>query len=138
MTVYYYLKALRKLAEKRSKVDKQSEKKDIINDFANFASKVHIPKLRDGIISSEKISITDIAQVKPIINNYLGIEELEFKYATIINNIPTSIPNSHNDSTPASLRRVNILNFFKFCFLLIFFRLGSKNSRTIKSNGYKN
>ena len=52
--------------------------------------------------------LLDIDQIKPVINDFMGLEELEFKYARIINNIPVSIPDKSNDSTPASLRRVSI------------------------------
>ena len=42
------MKALRKLAAKRSKVENRIEKRDIIADYANFASNVYAPKARDG------------------------------------------------------------------------------------------
>ncbi len=42
------VKALRKLAEKRNKVENKVEKRDIIADYANFGSSVYAPKARDG------------------------------------------------------------------------------------------
>lgn len=42
------VKALRKLADKRSKVENKVEKRDIIADYANFGSSVYAPKARDG------------------------------------------------------------------------------------------
>ncbi len=42
------IKALRKLAAKRSKVENKIEKRDIIADYANYASNVYAPRARDG------------------------------------------------------------------------------------------
>lgn len=42
------MKALRKLAAKRTKVENKIEKRDIIADYANYASNVYAPRARDG------------------------------------------------------------------------------------------
>lgn len=43
------IKALRKLADRRSKIDQKVEKRDIISEYGNYASKVYAPKARDGV-----------------------------------------------------------------------------------------
>ena len=43
------IKALRKLADQRMRIDNKVEKRDIIGEYGNYASKVYAPKARDGV-----------------------------------------------------------------------------------------
>jgi hypothetical protein len=44
------VKALRKLSDQRARIDNKIEKRDIIAEYGNYASKVYAPRARDGIL----------------------------------------------------------------------------------------
>lgn len=65
------IKALRKLADQRSKIDNKKEKRDIIGEYGNYASKVYAPKARDGAFR-DKPSTTLQVKIEEL-RHYEGI-----------------------------------------------------------------
>ncbi|KAJ3225873.1 Cilia- and flagella-associated protein 91 [Clydaea vesicula] len=69
------IKALRKLSEKREQVGIDFQRRDIIQEYADFGSKIYAPKTRDGVFKDRTVTTlcVQISQLK----EHLGIEQLE-------------------------------------------------------------
>ncbi|KAI8813718.1 solute carrier, TRAMD3 or PAT1-domain-containing protein [Cladochytrium replicatum] len=90
------IKALRKLTEKRSKVGGKLDRRDIISDYSNFASRVYAPKARDGIFSDRSAIILKPELMKDL-KTYRGLCELEATFAPSVLRAEISIPNSNEN-----------------------------------------
>ena len=55
------IKSLRKLTDKRNKVENKIEKRDIIADYANYGSTVYAPKARDGSFQDKASSTLKVS-----------------------------------------------------------------------------
>ncbi|KAJ3091336.1 Cilia- and flagella-associated protein 91 [Quaeritorhiza haematococci] len=69
------IKALRKLTDKRAKIENKIERRDIIAEYGNYGSKVYAPKARDGA-SLDKMSVglhVDVDDLK----TFTGLAQLE-------------------------------------------------------------
>lgn len=71
----WWLSAIRKLTEKRRKVEGKLERRDVINDFSNYGSQSYAPLTRVGIFidrGSEQFVVKSRH-----LNTYQGLMELE-------------------------------------------------------------
>ncbi|KAJ3276014.1 Cilia- and flagella-associated protein 91 [Terramyces sp. JEL0728] len=68
-------KRLRKLQEQRNRVDQKLEKRDIINEYGNFGSKVYAPKARDGVFKDKASTTLQIRLTE--MDTLSGLIELE-------------------------------------------------------------
>jgi hypothetical protein len=94
--------SLRKLNEKRQKVINEDTKRDIIQEYADFSSKIYAPKLRDGAQVDRAQGMLRV-QIDEL-NEYLGIEKLEAQIPDHVFNASTerrSDMTDPNSSTPA-------------------------------------
>ncbi|KAI8894254.1 solute carrier, TRAMD3 or PAT1-domain-containing protein [Globomyces pollinis-pini] len=96
------IKAIRKLTEKRTMVDIKKEKRDIISEYGNFASKVYAPKARDGVFRDVNSSTIKLKLVD--LDHYGGLTSLE-------NSLPKHVMEAHiaraepNDNRSLEARR---------------------------------
>ena len=73
--LFYVIPAIRKLTEKRRKVEGKLERRDIINDYSGFGSQTYAPLTRVGIFldrGSEQFVVKSRH-----LNTYQGLLELE-------------------------------------------------------------
>lgn len=98
------IKALRKLADRRAKIDNKVEKRDIIGEYGNYASKVYAPKARDGVFRDKVDSTLHIkldeldnfqgTRALLVLIKNLGLVELE-------TTLPKSIVEPRIDRVPS-------------------------------------
>ncbi|KAJ3192923.1 Cilia- and flagella-associated protein 91, partial [Irineochytrium annulatum] len=97
------VKEMRKLTEKRAKVENKIERRDIIAEYANYSSRVYAPKARDGIFQ-DKADMTlrfNVAELE----NYSGILELESTFNRHVLDADISLPDSSANRRNPSARR---------------------------------
>ncbi|KAI8853400.1 solute carrier, TRAMD3 or PAT1-domain-containing protein [Chytridium lagenaria] len=82
--------ALRKLGEKRNKIENKIERRDIIAEYANYSSRVYAPKARDGVFQ-DKATATLRLNV-PELDNLNSILELESTLSPAVLNANISLP----------------------------------------------
>jgi hypothetical protein len=68
-------KALRKLQDQRQKVDRKVLKRDIIEEYGNYGSKVFAPKARDGVFRDK--AATTLSIHIPELNDFKGLIDIE-------------------------------------------------------------
>ncbi|KAJ3233118.1 Cilia- and flagella-associated protein 91 [Chytriomyces hyalinus] len=101
------VKALRKLTEKRSKVGTTFERRDVINDYANYASKVYAPKARDGLFFDDLHTTLklDIAELE----TYSGLASLESSFKPKVYEQNVSLPKKKDlRLNPAARRELQL------------------------------
>ncbi len=86
------MKALRKLAAKRTKVENKIEKRDIIADYANYASNVYAPRARDG--PSYDKSTVELQVNFQQFDGYDGLMQLERTFPQSVLEAAVNIPTS--------------------------------------------
>lgn len=108
------MKALRKLAAKRSKVENKIEKRDIIADYANYASNVYAPMARDGP-SYDKSTVSLQANFQQFYDydgifieylNTLGLLQLERTFPISVLEASVNIPTSKIKGNDLKNRKV--------------------------------
>ncbi|KAJ3188296.1 Cilia- and flagella-associated protein 91 [Gaertneriomyces sp. JEL0708] len=97
------VKALRKLADKRSKVEVKIERRDIIEEYADFGSRVYAPKTRDGVFFDRP---QETLQVRfGDFEDYEALEELERDMLPRVLQSDMSIPALSSNSRNLSARK---------------------------------
>ncbi|KAJ3302204.1 Cilia- and flagella-associated protein 91 [Kappamyces sp. JEL0829] len=69
------IKSLRKLADQRARIDNKVEKRDIIAEYGNYASRVYAPKAREGLCRDKAASTLQVKLEE--LDHYAGLAHLE-------------------------------------------------------------
>lgn len=109
----------------RQKLDKISYKRDIIEEYGNFASKVYAPKARDGAFPDT--TAKNLAKEIVSTTNYQDLIELETKLPKQI--VEHVISRKNNDEFEKSPERRRVTNVVY---------LGKTITRSTWRNEYKN
>ncbi|KAJ3413697.1 Cilia- and flagella-associated protein 91 [Chytridiales sp. JEL 0842] len=85
------VKAMRKLTEKRNKVENKIERRDIISEYVNYGSKVYAPRARDGVFKDKASTSLPPKTIK--LDSYQGLLDLESTFSHSVLNADISLPN---------------------------------------------
>jgi hypothetical protein len=96
------MKAMRKLAAKRTKVENKIEKRDIIADYANYASNVYAPRARDGP-SYDKSTVNLQVNFQQF-DDYDGLLQLEKTFPHSVLEAAVNIPTSKGKGNEKNLK----------------------------------
>ncbi|KAJ1551277.1 Cilia- and flagella-associated protein 91, partial [Nowakowskiella sp. JEL0078] len=100
------IKAIRKISEKRSKIENKVVRRDIISDYSNYSSKVYAPKARDGMFIDKSSACLKLSL--PELKIFNGLTELESTFKTSVLKANLSIPVKENLRSPSARREIHM------------------------------
>jgi hypothetical protein len=101
------LKGLRKLQNERQQLNKKDDRRDIIQEYGNYASRVYVPKQRDGLLMDKnkttvQVKLDELHNYHGTLSQLIpGLVELESKLPkslfSVSHELSSTNPSSRKD-----------------------------------------